>query len=509
MKMKKSNCRKIGLFAASAMVGISSALILTTTSMQSQAITKNVNQVNTSARATNNNVVIGMDKFASYNYNNAFSKAYNSSFALGVNTLTSSSDWTNGQLLYSSSEGVVQFKAWYQDDYRRTISNTQSVVADPFAVMQSGNMDISDNMIALKCNDLLNGSVQEKEALSSMTNTGGAITWNGITDWDAAGNESTIDEYEANQMGKVICELSIEDNTSISAAINIGSNNSGTMASELRYNTSGGLTDDSNKITSCSELSQVVDNTNNYAGLTFVRSSINGSTPGAQMVAVYSGDTVFNGNAINYIDINVPASQKSSLSASQWLSKNKTAFDGKIAIDMTNGFPGVLTNSLSIVPNNKTGEIKAVFKPITVLKSGSVVNYTGKSYEKVLVSGFNTNIQVDEDSNSDLWMWVGIGVGSAVVVAAIITTVILVLKKKKSSKKDLKVNSVSSNNKRLGLTNNTPPRAPGQNNIQKPAPRPGTAPQRPGPSASKPGPAPRPGGHVPPPTGSRPMPPRR
>lgn len=504
MRIEKNRCRKIALYTSSIVVGMSTGLMLAVTCTQPQINNQNISIVNADSKAENTDVVIALDKFASYKYNNAFRNKYSSSFALGVNTLTASTDWTNGQLFYSSSDASIKFKAWYQNDSRRTISNTEAVVADPFAVMQSGNMDISQNMIALKTNDLLNGSIQFREALTSMKNVGNAITWNGITDWDAAGNQSTTDKYQSDTMDKVICQAYIQENTSVSAAINIGSNNSGTVPSELRFNSSGGLTDDSDKISSCPELSHLVDNSNNYAGITFVNSTINGTTAGSQTVAAYSGDTTFGNDPIEFTDINVENADKENITPSEWLKSNTSLFDNKITINMNNGYPGVLSNAVSIVPNDATGEIKAVFKPQKILKSGCVANYTDRSYEKTLISGFKSvhpDVQLSQSSDSsDLWMWVGIGVGSAVVVAAAITTVILVLKKKKTSKKNLKVNSVSSNNKRLALSNGTPPKAPGQRPVP---PRPGAVPQRPiPPNGAKAGPKA-------PPSTARPMPPRK
>lgn len=479
MNFKKNKKCKLAIIFMGSILSTSSLLFLASTC--SQNIKDNL-EINNNAIKSIPKVTIASDKFAAYSYNNSFADKYDFNFTIGVNTLTPTSDWTNGMLKLES--GIIKFKAWFEKDERRSISNTEDVVTDPWASIENGNKNQRANMIAIRRTSLVDGSIQFREALSKMINTGSAITWDDITDWDDKGNVRVNHEYATGAYGKQICTVPLNNNSAVSAAINIGSDGSGTMVSELRYNTTGAVTDDSDKISACPELSHTFNNQNIYAGITFVKSNLNSVKPlSNQTLAVYSGDTTFTEQPINFKNIDIPASIKTEVLPSKWLSSNANALDEKISIQMTNGYPGIMTNSVTIIPNDRTGEIKAVFKPQYVLKSGCVASYTGKPFEKVILSGFKNDPnavidseEVNNKSSFNLWILVSIGAGSAVLLAAIIATIIIVLKKKKTVKKN-KITTVPLNNARLAHSPNPPKKPIPQSRPKNVPPSPGKLPR--------------------------------
>ncbi len=452
------------------------------------------------ASSSDYSFVIGHDKFASYDYNNTFAWSYGENFSIGVNTRTSSTNFTNGQLMCSNSQ--IFFKASFSDEATRSVSNTTAVVSDPWGYMNKGITDSRENMIAIKRNSLVNNKEEFKESLTSMKQLTNATTWNEVTDWQPNGTQTVNQEFELEKFEKPIFKVNLLDNSSVSAVVNIGSDGSGTMVSQLHFRDDPGFTDHSADISECVGLSKTFTNQNNYAGLTYVKSNINEAQPGQQTIEVYSGDTKFTDNPITYSSFDIKTQIKQKYSASDWLKVNTSLFEERISIGMENGYPGVLSNSLSIVADNETGNINAVFLPKQVLKAGCVVDYTGKAYTKTLVSGFKPQPKESEDSSTNVWMWVGIGIGIAVVIAIAVTVTLVLLKKKKKSKRDKHGRIHVPINNRPALGNSSA--KPNVNNSQPNVPRTPQQPQnRPMPPKPNPGPQNRPVPPKPPMPGAR------
>lgn len=467
MKKNKTITNKIkSILIVSGMFALSSPLLASyanySEQINSSLTTKVVSQVNKAADTPSYSVLLPNSSYYSYSYNNEFASTYNSNFGLGVNT--TSENWTNGYLKYDGRS--VIFQAWYQNTANRSISGTLDVDADPWGSMQTGNIPNYTNQLAIKRTDIMSGNDQFKQAVSSMKNTGSAITWDGIKTWNTSGSTSVTNQYTEGAMEKSIISINLNDDSSVSAAINVSAGKSTALPSNIRYDQNHAVTDHAPGANTASGLSTDFNSQRNYAGMTFTRTGFdNIDRPGSQQVKVYSGDTKFPEDPIQFNGISISDDVKRTNRPSDWLRANNSQLAKTISISMQNGYPGCLANALTLVADDKAGTISAVFQPKKVLLKGCAVDPSpDQKWTKVLISGFNeikpdntTNGVANNNNNSSLpsWIWIIVGVGSLLFISTLVAIILIVLKNNKRQ------NQIEKGVKKLIANQTTAPRLSG------------------------------------------------
>ncbi len=370
--------------ASSTILGLSNSISESTT-------TKSISQDAVVSRTGDTEAyiyTIQPSNLGSINYNNSVSAL--STFRVGVNSTSSSGQWTNGMLEINSGK-VRLIASNSTSDFRRVISDTAYVSQNMYELVTTdkflSNSDNWYNGIFLRRLNI-DGTLDYTEYLYDMynydTSNSSYYNWNKIYSQSGTASPAYLHESHSNDENVQLMDVNIVNNKPVAVGINLGMHSTSGQWSRLKYTTGSGWTDDSPYVYGQYNLYTVHDKDTDLVCYTVYPQSFGRSDDGTKY---YSGSSSFSASDLTFSGSAV--SDAATMLPSTYLKAHQTDLASKISISTSNGYPGMINEGLQLVANDSTGEIILKWVPKTYLKNGLAMTYSGGGVSKVILSGFN------------------------------------------------------------------------------------------------------------------------
>lgn len=380
--MKRNVCSKAIIATISTLATISPIFIATgntikstNTFSQSKAVETTDVEYNLNSRASDYTVQLPNDQYANYDYHNAFANAYDKNFALGLNNKIM--NYTNGWI--GTSGNSIAISSFAGNDSSRNISQVTNVPSDPYSTFSS--MISTQNGLSVIKTPVDSADYIWEAGLQSMCTYSEANVWDNIV-WRTKTDNGV--KAARNNKGGTILSTTIDNDCAISCSLQV-TGGSYSPVSTLRFDTNNQYTDTDPEITSATGMTQ--SSQSNYIGGAYTYVKTGFDHDGVQTVDVFSGNTTYSGDTIQFKPIDVSPTDKEKYSASQWLKDNVTQLYKRVSINLTNGFPGSLKDAVTFSANDDSGTISIIYSPKTRLSNG-VVAAENRTITKTIIDGF-------------------------------------------------------------------------------------------------------------------------